>query len=232
MSGQPERMPGLDSPRQPMPGRWVLAGAQTRPVSSWCPGPAHGMMAMFLPDAFQALTGLPPAALTDRFVDASEYLPPDWLALCAAVQEASDDAQRLLRLEDFLRPRWLACRPVAWPGAQRLTDWTQHLAQRAAFSAAGRSLRQAERRIKGWAGLPLRELRGLARAERAFFEMMESELAQQAVKWADVAVGAGYADQSHLSRITRRITGYAPQALYEGIRGDEAFWIYRLWAQA
>ncbi|MFT4103988.1 MAG: hypothetical protein QM674_23780 [Burkholderiaceae bacterium] len=33
----------------------------------------------------------------------------------------------------------------------------------------------------------------------------------------------------NLSRITRRITSYAPKALYDGVRGDESFWIYRLW---
>ena len=37
---------------------------------------------------------------------------------------------------------------------------------RAAASGMGRSLRAAERRIKGWTGLPMRELRGLGRADR------------------------------------------------------------------
>jgi hypothetical protein len=29
--------------------------------------------------------------------------------------------------------------------------------------------------------------------------------------------------------VTRRITGFAPQALHQGILRDEAFWAYRLW---
>jgi hypothetical protein len=29
--------------------------------------------------------------------------------------------------------------------------------------------------------------------------------------------------------VTRRITGYAPQALYDGIQRDEGFWVYRIW---
>ncbi|MNV24687.1 hypothetical protein D3C71_1157600 [compost metagenome] len=49
------------------------------------------------------------------------------------------------------------------------------------------------------------------------------------MRWAEVAAGAGFSDQSHLCRVTRRITGYAPQALYDGIYGDEAFWAYRIW---
>ena len=52
---------------------------------------------------------------------------------------------------------------------------------------------------------------------------------QGTVSWAEVAVGAGYADQSHLCRVTRRITGFTPQALYDGILREEAFWAYRIW---
>ena len=43
------------------------------------------------------------------------------------------------------------------------------------------------------------------------------------------AQASGYADQAHMCRESRRITGYAPQALYDGIYGGEAFWVYRIW---
>ena len=153
-------------------------------------------------------------ALTDRRVDAQSVLPPDWIAMCDAVQHEPDDAARIEYLEEFLEPRWQACRPQQPLQVQRYADWAVHLAQRAALSAPGRSLRQLERRIKRWAGLPLRELRGFGKAEQAFFDTIAAEATAGSVNWADVAAGAGYADQSHLSRVTRRITGYAPQALY------------------
>jgi len=98
------------------------------------------------------------------------------------------------------------------------------------MSGPGRSLRQLERRIKRWAGLPLRELRGFGKAEQAFFDTIAVDTAGQSVKWADVAAGAVFSDQSHLCRVTRRITGYAPQELYDGIHSEEAFWVYRIWA--
>ncbi len=145
------------------------------------------------------------------------------------VQSLPDNAARLQQLEDFLEPRWHACRPPQPLPTLRYGDWAAHLAQRAALSAPGRSLRQLERRIKRWAGLPLRELRGFGKAEQAFFDTIAADAAQGSVKWADVAAGAGFSDQSHLCRVTRRITGYAPQALYEGIYGHEAFWAYRIW---
>ena len=226
---RPDTMPTEHSPREAYPGRWVLAGPQTRPTSSYCAGPTHAMMVMFMPDALHQLTGVDPGALTDRMVDAQSVLPPDWMALCEVVQSLPDNAARLQQLEDFLEPRWHACRPPQPLPTLRYGDWAAHLAQRAALSAPGRSLRQLERRIKRWAGLPLRELRGFGKAEQAFFDTIAADAAQGSVKWADVAAGAGFSDQSHLCRVTRRITGYAPQALYEGIYGHEAFWAYRIW---
>ncbi|WP_199099383.1 helix-turn-helix domain-containing protein [Dyella sp. ASV21] len=228
----PERpgvMPWPDGKRTPAPGRWVLSGPQMSPTSTWSPGPVHGMMALFLPDALHLLTGLEPAAITDRLVDAASVLPPDWLAMCEAVQQSSDDAQRVTLLENFLEPRWRACRPALPFAAHRQADWAAYLAQRAAASTMGSSLRQLERRIKQWAGLPLRELRGFGRAEHAFFEALQAGAMQASVNLAEVAAEAGYADQSHLSRVMRRMTGYSPQALYAGMRREEAFWLYRMW---
>ena len=165
---RPDTMPTQHSLREAYPGRWVLAGPQTRPTSSYCAGPTHAMMVMFMPDALQQLTGVDPGALTDRMVDAQSLLPPHWLALCETVQNLPDNAARLQHLENFLEPRWQACRPAQALPTQRYGDWAAHLAQRAALSAPGRSLRQLERRIKRWAGLPLRELRGFGRASRRF----------------------------------------------------------------
>jgi len=110
----------------------------------------------------------------------------------------------------------------------RLHDWARALAMRAAVSGVGRSLRQAERRVKGWTGLPMRELRGMGRAEQAFFRTVTD--GEGAVNWADIAADTGYADQSHLSRETRRITGFPPGELRRRIVEDESFWVYRIWA--
>lgn len=214
----------------PMPGRWVLGGPQTRPGSSWCPGPVHSMMVLMMPDALHALTGLQVTDLIDRFVDASTVLPSDWLPMCQQVQDAADDAQRMQILEDFLEPRWQQCRPSQPVAQQRYSDWVSHLARRAAVSAPGRSVRQLERRIKQWSGLPLRELRVMGRSEEAFFAT--AALATQTsakVDWAQIAANTGYSDQSHMIRTTRRITGFTPDALVKGIQHHESFWAYRLW---
>ena len=96
---RPDSMPTEHSPREAYPGRWVLAGPQTRPTSSYCAGPTYAMMVLFMPDALHQLTGVDPGALTDRMVDAQSLLPPDWLALCEAVQNLPDNAARLQHLD-------------------------------------------------------------------------------------------------------------------------------------
>ena len=187
------------------------------------------MMLMLLPDALQALTGIDPASLVNRCVPAEALLDADWLAMCRAVRHAPDDARRIDLIEAFLAPRWQACRPPGTaPGWTHLQDWSHGLALRAAASGMGRSLRAVERRIKGWAGLPMRELRGLGRAEQAFFQALAA--GDGPVAWADVAADTGYADQSHLCRETRRVTGFAPAELRRRMAEDESFWIYRIWA--
>ena len=220
-----------DSPRRQMPSALMFAGPQSQPSSTWNPGPGHGMMLMLLPDALQQLTGIEPAAWVNRYVDARGLLPADWVRCCEAVVDAPDDDARVRMLEDFIDPLWQARRPQQPFNAQRLQDWSQGLAMRAACSPTGRGLRQVERRIKQWAGLPMRELQGMARAEQAFFQIMEAE-AQSTLHWPDMAADCGYADQSHLCRVTRRITGFAPEALRQRIARDEAFWIYRLWMES
>lgn len=207
-------------------GPWMLAGPFTRPTHTRSTGEAHALKLLFLPDAFAALTGLDPAGLVNRIVDARRGLPTDWADWADAIAAAPDDAARLALAEGFLAPRWQAL------GVQRPTgryaDWAQALAVRAATSAAGRSLRQWERRIKGWAGLPMRELRAVSRAESAFLAATATE-AGAPVDWAGIAAGTDYADQSHLCRETRRLTGFPPAVLHRRILDDEAFWAYRLW---
>ncbi len=204
----------------------LFGGPFTLPTHTRNPGEMQAFKLLLLPDAFVALTGVSLERHVNRVVDAREVLPADWLAWGEAMSGAADDDARLQLLEAFLLPRWQAL------GAQRTghryADWLQALAVRAATSAAGRSLRQLERRIKAWAGLPMRELRAVSRAEQAFYAVAAAE-GVGAVNWADIAADNDYADQSHLCRETRRLTGFSPEDLRRRIQTEEAFWAYRLW---
>lgn len=219
----------LDAPRMPPPARILFSGPHTRPSVSWNVDEAHGMMLVLMPDAVHRLTGLDMARWVNRHAPVHEVLPGPWMRMCEAVVRQPDDEARVTLMQDFLDPLWQDAREHRPMQAHRYQDWALSLAMRAATSGPGRSLRQVERRIKQWAGQPLRELRGIGRAERAFFETLAATEPGTPPNWADVADATGYADQSHLCRETRRVTGFAPNELYRRIAEDEGFWSYRIW---
>ena len=214
--------------RVPMLADVVFRGPQARPTITWNPGDVHSLTVVLAPDALRLLTGLEPGQWLNRWAPAADVLPIPWQVLMPQVSQAPDDGARVRLVQDFLECRWRDARLSEPSTIPRYRDWALALALRAATSAPGRSVRQLERRIKEWAGQPLRELRGLGRLEQAFFDAILAQDAQQ-FQWADVAAGAGYADQSHLCRETRRLTGFAPEELRRRIRDDEGFWPYRIW---
>jgi AraC-like DNA-binding protein len=213
-------------PAVPVPAPVVLGGPFTVPTHTRNPGDIHAFKLLMLPDAFTALTGVALDGLVNRTVDAAAVLPEAWRTWAAEMQSAPDDDTRLALLQAFLLPRWQAL-GAQRPG-HRYAAWTEALAVRAATSSPGRSLRQLERRIKAWAGLPMRELRAVSRAESAFYAVAAAE-GGGTVNWAEIAAGNDYADQSHLCRETRRLTGFSPEDLRRRIATEEAFWAYRLW---
>lgn len=209
-----------------------LIGPHTVPCVSANPGPVQAFMVVLLPQAVQALTGVNLSALVNRVVPMEAVLDRSWMAMAQAVQLASDDTQRVQLIEAFLEPRWATVGPDAIPRVDRLLFWVEGLALQAATSGMGKSLRQMERRIKDWAGLPLRDLRRLARADASFVDTRNALVtgpAGQEPNWADIASDGGFSDQSHFCRETRRITGLTPNALKRALEEEESFWAYRIW---
>ena len=213
---------------QPLPGPILFGGPHTIPTASCNPDEVEALMLILMPDALRAMTGIDAGQHVNRLSAAHEVFDTDWLAMLRSVLEAANDAERVKLVEDFIDPRWQAARDGSWASARSYRDWTRSLSMRAAMSGLGRSVRQAERRIRAWCGLPLRTLHGLSRAELSFFGALGAHV-QGRLNWADVASDAGYADQSHLCRESRRITGFSPQELLRRVQEDESFWVYRVW---
>lgn len=209
----------------PMP-RVALGGPRSQPRVSSNPGPVHVFIALFFPQALHALAGLDLSRHVDRFVPLDHVLDDGWQAFAREVLRAADDAARVTLVEDFVLPRWLAVR-----ASQREApgDWVAGLEAGVAAAGRGKSARSIERRIKVSAGQPLRRIRRLSRAERQFVDSHAAILAGS-VAWADAAHAAGYADQAHLSRETRAVTGISPTELARRIREDESYWLYRIWS--
>ena len=94
----------------------------------------------------------------------------DWLALSDAVLAAPDDAARVRLVENFLAPRWAVARKSGDHPAGAVRDWVRRLGVQAASTGLASSARNIERRIKAWAGQPMRTLRRMRRAEQLFLD--------------------------------------------------------------
>lgn len=210
----------------------LIGGSQSEPTVTWSPTDGRVGMLCFTADVARSLFGLDPVAVQDRFVAADTALDASWRPLLDALCAAADDASMLHALQTHLAPRWRALRreqPIHASLRRSGRHWVESLARRAREWASLRSTRQVERRIKDFSGRSLREWQSLVRTEGLFFAARERRDAGLGYDWAALAQEEGFADQAHLSRQTRRITGFAPGEFARRYEEDESFWAYRLW---
>ena len=214
--------------------RVLFSGPRSRPLVTRHTGRMQALTLALYPQAVHTLTGLPIAEHIDRFTPLDDLLPEPWQALSRQVLAAAGDDERVALIEQFLEPRWLACATGAADGADDgadggAQDWVRRFNARMLALAADRSDRHLERVIKGAAGQPLRRLRRLQRLERSFLAA-RAQLQAGTLSWAGVAADAGFADQAHLSREMREITGDSPRDWARKLEDDEGYWAYRIWA--
>ncbi|UMR30847.1 helix-turn-helix domain-containing protein [Massilia sp. MB5] len=219
--------PVLDPSPVAAAGSAIFCGPQLQPTVSFNSGPVHFMTILFFPDAWHRLTGMDMNDQMNRLADVNEVLDAEWQELSRQVLAASGDEARIALIEAFLEPRWRAARSGSGDGL--MTDWVNRLGAQAAAAGIGRSMRMVERRVREWAGRPLRTLRRMRRAEQSFLEA-RSDFLDGRVSLSDVAARGGYADQAHMSREAREITGISPSELLRRIREEESYWMYRIWS--
>ena len=202
------------APDTPALDRISALPPQDAPVSSWSPGDVVALTVGVYPDAWIALGGdcastkMPP--VFDQALecfDAEKHEVDGWFKFCERLERAWRDARR-----------------ETSPPIARISDWATTLATRAALSGAGRSIRSIERRIKRFSGHSRRSLAFYS----AFERLHEHSRNSAGQPLAEIAVDAGFSDQSHMGRAVRRATGFSPAQLNKAIETKEAFWCYRL----
>ncbi len=216
----------------PFSGPIVLSGSQSEPRTSWTTGSGRGYMACFPADAARLLFGIELAAFHDRIIPLQQLTAGEWPTLAQALLSAPDDATTLAVLEGHLGRRWQALQGGSSPLAalrQAGRHWVQRLAQQAHEWRQTHSPRQVERRIRAFSGRSLREWHTLTKTEGLFFAARDCYERGARLDWAALAAEQNFADQAHLSRATKRITGFAPVEFSRRYIEDESFWLYRLW---
>lgn len=197
----------------PVPEVWVC-GPTDQPVSSVSDGDVTAITVSFYPDAWRALGGEADfAKVPNSLKEPLAYLATSmdtqrsWDAFCAA-----------------LAPVWRNARNDQWHAVRGVADWAHSAMLRAAMSGAGQSLRSFERRLKRSSGHTQRTLAFYAHLENLF--QVARENADKPL--SEIALTAGYSDQSHMGRALRRATGFSPAQINRAIATEEPFWCYRL----
>ncbi|MBX2886918.1 MAG: AraC family transcriptional regulator [Granulosicoccus sp.] len=206
----------------------LFSGPHTKPTVAYNPGEVNAIICMFMPDAFYQLTGISAADWVNKVAPLNDVLEDDWRQLAEAVSSANSEEVAITLLNSFISDKWSIVRKQKVPYMRRYEDWLNALALQAHQTGIGKSVRQIERRIKHLTGLPMRELRNIARAEQLFFKARKAR-ENGNPNWPSVALDAGYSDQAHMSRATRKASGFSPTELRRKIEETEAFWVYRIW---
>jgi len=218
--GAPGVAPRLGAP---LP-RLLFSGPHRRPSMSWSPGPLHALSVGFYPEALRRLMGLPVEPYLDCNLPLQAVAPAAFLQACQAVLDGGG-IHAFAQLQTQLQPLW--DEPAQDSPVPYLGDWVRALATRAAHSSAGRSVRQLQRLVRDWTGQSQRDLQLFIRADTALQHYLAWQRGERR-DLASVAADAGFADQSHMGRDLRRLTGLSPARLGALLATDEAFWYYRL----
>jgi hypothetical protein len=149
----------------PLPNPVSFGGPRTEPVVSYNPGKVELFMMVLLPEALHALTGIDMSSYANCATAFDAIFDARWQVMARAVQAAPDHARRIELIEAFIEPLWMTARTHDGLRSDWLRGYTEGMAVQFLASQWGRSLRQLERQVKTWTGLPLQRWLGMRRAE-------------------------------------------------------------------
>jgi len=207
-------------------------------LPTWClaGGSDHGCAASAVPGTRILTLSLPPAgfaqlfgpdgvAAWDQLINLADLLSPAqrliWQDACARMADGHPPDQVV---RGCLRRWWDMAVPR--PALSLPSDWVERSLDDLAADQ-GISRRQFERRFQRQFGQSWRAYRQQRRCARTLMLAVCGHA--QVPSLVDIALDAGYYDQAHFNRDTRRFTGHSPGDLLRGIRqGSGQFWPYRI----
>jgi AraC-like DNA-binding protein len=187
----------------------LVAGPQSRYTERPAEAPLVAFGARFHPGAAPSLLRVPASELLDGYVPLDAIDSRLAVRLDARLEAARDARQRLAALElelarrvERLEPPDAAVREAA-ALLQRGSASIAEVAERVFVSE-----RQLRRRFIEEVGYGPKTLQRILRFQRAVAELRSARAGL-----AGAAATAGYADQAHLSRESRRLAGLSPREL-------------------
>jgi AraC-like DNA-binding protein len=184
----------------------LVAGPQSRHTLRPVAAPLLAVGARFRPGVAPQLLRIPAAELVDRHVPLDDVMPALAARLDARLADAGNPLavlqQELARsLADLGEPD-----PVVRAAAALLGSGSAGVAEVA--DGVYVSERQLQRRFRERVGYGPKTFQRIARFQRAL-----GRLGSEGGGLAGAAASAGYADQAHLTRETRRLAGLSPREL-------------------
>ncbi|MEP2979186.1 MAG: helix-turn-helix domain-containing protein [Lentilitoribacter sp.] len=201
----------------PMP-RFSKIVSTNHPVMSWGEADIFAITISFYPDAWAKLCAtIGEEELLNHLhnmflsLDAAQHQDGFWSKICETILPLWQKSRENNKLPD-------------WVGSDRLSDWSHFLLARLMTSETGKSLRTIERRFKYWTGISKRQINHYASIE-TLHDLVTNN---PDLPLAELALTSGYADQSHMGREVKRVTGFSPAKINYLIKTAEPFWCYRL----
>jgi AraC-like DNA-binding protein len=198
--------------------RSFVVGELTRFILLQPTGPVDTMGVRFRPGGAYRFLPFPVGLLTDSFVSTGDIWGRDGECLEEAVLSARSHQHRQHAVETFLLSRLIDSEPRrrfdAAIGEVLRSRGQMPINQIAA--AIGCSLRQLEREFRAAAGLSPKSLARVIRFQNLLRLAGEDALRQ----WAIVALDCGYADQPHMVREFRELSGQSPTERHASPAGE------------
>lgn len=198
-----------------------VAGARANPVLLTMSGHMHGLSLALNPGATLELFGVPANELAGLTVQWDDIVPKAHRDLPEQLVAAADDATRVQHvmqsLQASLRPS-ATSRPLLEYAARRLGPKMGGVSVRELAAELNLSERRVQQLFATHIGLAPSVWRRLQR----FHGTLRLLRAEETHQWSEIALCAGYYDQSHLINEFRALCGLTPQQLLLRIVSDSS----------
>ena len=200
-------LPDDDWKQQP---RGVVGGQQTRRFDLLMGRQVHFFVTTLVPGAARTMLGMPADELANCHVAVEDVYGPAGTELVGRLMDSPDDAARAHLIYDFFEQQVRARRRGLDPRVMAGVDRISRRGGVVRIASLARQLelskRQLERLFAAEVGISPKRF---ARTIR-FQHILAMKERDEKRSMADLAYGAGYADQAHFNRDFRQLTGRTP----------------------